>query len=100
MTTVFKKSPSANVTIKLEPSERDRLKSLALAKKRTPHFLMKEAIQSYIEKEELEQRFIQCAEESLRHYRETGSHLTLEEFRTWAKAIKTHPKAPLPPCHK
>ena len=44
-----------------EHSERQRLKSLAAAKQRTPHFLMKEAIQRYIEDEEAEQAAIQAA---------------------------------------
>ena len=41
---------SANVTVKLAASDRKRIQSLAISKKRTPHYLMKEAIQAYLER--------------------------------------------------
>lgn len=94
-----KPSP-ANVTVKLDPSERDRLKSLAIAKKRTPHYIMREAIQKYLAEEELEQRFIAAAEQTWEHFEQTGEHVTLEEVQAWAKKLKKNPKAPIPPCHK
>ena len=61
MPTAPEKPRAVNVTVKLEHSERQSLKSLAAAKHRTPHFLMKEAIQRYIEDEEAEQAAIQAA---------------------------------------
>ena len=61
MPTALEKPRAVNVTVKLEHSERQSLKSLAAAKQRTPHFLMKEAIQRYIEDEEAEQAAIQAA---------------------------------------
>lgn len=87
------------MTVKLDASERDRLAVIATAKKRTPHYLMKEAIQAYIEQEETEQRFIAAAKDALTGYKNNGQHITLEEFSAWAKLIRTHPDAPMPPCH-
>jgi predicted transcriptional regulator len=98
--TTVEKLSSANLTVKLDGSERDRLKSLAIAKKRTPHYLMKEAIQKYLEVEEAEQRFIQIGRESLANYRKTGLHITLDEFGEWVDALKKNPKATIPVCHK
>jgi predicted transcriptional regulator len=100
MQSVLEKPSSVNVTVKLEASERDRLKSLAVSKKRTPHYLMKEAISAYLQKEEASERFIQVAKASLVSFNATGKHISLDEFSAWAKEIKKNPKAPLPSCHK
>ena len=95
------KSRSAgSVTIKLDEADRDRISNLASAKKRTPHYLMKEAILEYVRKEEARQRFIKAAEASFEHYKETGLHITLDEFSTWADDVQNNPTAPVPACHR
>ncbi len=99
MPATLEKSKSTNVTVKLEDSERQSLKTLAAAKQRTPHFLMKEAIQRYIEDEEAEQAAIQSAAASLMHYKKTGLHTTLDEVKDWAKAVRKDRKAKMPACH-
>ncbi|MDO9011090.1 MAG: ribbon-helix-helix protein, CopG family [Gallionella sp.] len=96
----IEKPRTANVTVKLEESDRARIKSLAAVKKRTPHYLMREAIQKYLEAEESEQRFITAAETSLKEYKLNGLHITLEEFSAWATKLKTNPDAPMPICHR
>lgn len=90
----------SNVTVKLDESERQSLKALAVAKQRTPHFLMKEAIQRYIEDEEAEQAAIEAAAASLAHYQKTGLHTTLDEVKDWAKAVRKDRNAKMPACHK
>ena len=40
------------VSLKLDQADRDRLKSLADSRHRKPHFLMKEAIRQYLDREE------------------------------------------------
>lgn len=93
------KKRAFNVTVKLDASERERLALIASAKKRTPHYLMKEAIQNYLAQEEAEQRFIAAAKDALSDYKNNGQHITLEEFSAWAKEIRTNPQARMPPCH-
>lgn len=99
LSTAPEKLRSVNVTVKLEDSERQSLKSLAAAKQRTPHFLMKEAIHRYIEDEEAEQAAIEAAVTSLAHYKKTGLHTTLDEVKVWAKAVRKNRSAKLPACH-
>jgi predicted transcriptional regulator len=89
-----------NATVKLSASERDRIKSIAAFRKRTPHYIMKEAIQTYLQSAEVEQNFIAAGEESWNDFEKTGLHITLEEARGWAKELKTNPKATIPTCHK
>lgn len=90
---------TSTVTIKIDPVDRERLARLAERQRRTPHYLMKEAILAYIAQEEARQNFIQAAEASYEHYRETGLHLTLDEMNAWAEAVQLDPQADLPECH-
>jgi len=90
---------AGSVTIKLDAADRDRIGALAAAKKRTPHYLMKEAILDYVKKEEVRQNFIAAAESSFEHYKETGLHITLDEFSAWVDRVQQAPDAPAPACH-
>jgi predicted transcriptional regulator len=98
-TSTTEKPRTGSVTIKLDDADRDRIASLATAKKRTPHYLMKEAILEYVKKEEARQNFIAAAESSFEHYKETGLHITLDEFSHWVDEVQEIPEAPAPACH-
>ncbi len=99
MPTTIEKPRAVNVTVKLDDSERHSLKLLAVAKQRTPHFLMKEAIQRYIEDEEAEQAAIEAAAAALADYKKTGLHTTLDELKHWAKAVRKDRSKKMPACH-
>ena len=99
-TSIAEKPRTGSVTIKLDDADRDRIASLATAKKRTPHYLMKEAILDYVKKEEARQNFIAAAESSFEHYKETGLHITLDEFSHWVDEVQEIPEAPAPACHR
>ena len=90
---------ASSVTIKLDAVDRARIATLACAKKRTPHYLVKEAILEYVKNEEARQSFIAAAESSFEHYKETGLHITLEELSTWVEQVQQNPAAPMPACH-
>ena len=100
VSSVEKPRSPATVTVKLDPSDRDRIISLANAKKRTPHYLMKEAILEYVRREEARQNFIKAADRSFEHFKETGLHITLDEFDAWVDDIQKDPDVPLPQCHR
>jgi len=87
------------VTLKLDPSRLDRLKFLAVAKKRTAHYLMKEAIDRYLKTEEAQQAVLKTLDDSVDHFEATGLHITLDEFKAWAAQVKVTPDAQLPACH-
>jgi predicted transcriptional regulator len=99
MQNTINKPRASSMTIKLDELHRDRLKSLAVAKRRTPHYLMKEALNFYLESEEAEQNAIQEAAASLEHFERTGLHIRLDEVKQWAKELKTNRNAKLPLCH-
>ena len=99
MPVTIEKSRAANVTVKLELSERERIKSIAAFRNRTPHFIMKEAIQQYLKHAEVEQNFISAGESSWQDHESTGLHITLGEAKDWANKLKTDREATLPTCH-
>ena len=97
---VLEKSPASNaVTVKLDAADRARIAALAVSKKRTPHFLMKEAILEYVQRQEAQQNFLEAAQASYEHYKQTGQHLSLDEFSAWVDQVQHTPEAPLPACH-
>ena len=96
---VEKARSPGTVTVKLDSSDRDRIASLASVKKRTPHYLMKEAILEYVQREEARQNFIQAADTSFKHFKETGLHITLEEFSAWVDQLQKDSKTPIAECH-
>lgn len=96
---VEKPRSPGTVTVKLDASDRERIASLATMKKRTPHYLMKEAILEYVQREEARQNFINAAETSFEHFKETGLHITLDEFNTWVDDVQENPNAPITACH-
>lgn len=99
MHTVESPTRASSVSVKLDATQRERLKAVAQATQRTPHYIMKEALNKYLDEEENQQRFIAAAKESLAAYKHTGQHITLDEFSAWAKELRTNPQAVLAPCH-
>ena len=97
---VEKRRSPETVSVKLDATERGRIAALAASKKRTPHYLMKEAILEYVGREEARQKFTAAAVESFEHYKETGLHVTLDEFNHWVDAVQSHADTPVPVCHR
>lgn len=101
MTTKRPASPRVSpVSLKLADGERTRLASLASARNRSSHYLMREAIQQYLTREEARQSFRDEADEAWRAYQETGLHATQAEIDSWVDSLGTRrPKRP-PKWHK
>lgn len=87
------------VSVKLDEEMRERIQSLAESKQRSAHWIMREAIRTYVEKEEARRSFIADGEEGLREYRETGLHVTWEEVERWMSTWGTDDEQDPPECH-
>ena len=90
---------SSTVTLKIDEPLRHRVKRIADARKRTPHWLMREAITTYVEREEAEEALRQEALAAWEEYQATGLHVTHEEMRAWLLSIGTENELPPPECH-
>lgn len=86
-------------SLKLEDSITQRIKGLAEQRDRSPHWLMREAIRQYIEREEARESFKAEALASWTAYREDGRHLTGQEATDWLTSWGGDAEAPRPPCH-
>ncbi|GAB5427971.1 MAG: CopG family ribbon-helix-helix protein [Devosia indica] len=87
------------VSVKLDDEMRERVQALAESKQRSAHWIMREAIRGYVEREESRARFIADAEESYRHYKETGLHLTWDEVEAWMSTWGSDDEQDPPACH-
>jgi predicted transcriptional regulator len=68
MQNTIEKPRPTTVTLKLDASSRERLKSLAITKKRSSHYLMKEAIERYLKAEEVQQVILTSVDDSVAHF--------------------------------
>jgi predicted transcriptional regulator len=87
------------VAIKIDPDIRERVKRLADARQRTPHWLMREAINQYVEREEKREAFRQDGIDAWNEYQATGLHVTLEEADAWLAKLEAGQDVEPPECH-
>jgi predicted transcriptional regulator len=87
-------------TLKLDIGIKDRVKRLAEAQRRTPHWVMCEAITEYVQRAEARETFRVEALASLAEYRTTGLHLTGAEVEAWLETWGTDQETEAPACHK
>lgn len=86
-------------SVKLDAELKNRLDQLAGARRRSPHWMMREAIRQYVEREEARESFRREALDSWRAYRETGQHLTLDETAGWLNTWGTEDETEAPESH-
>ena len=87
-------------SVKIDPDLKDRVRHLAEARRRSAHWIMREAIREYVEREEARESFRQEALASWTEYRETGRLLTGEETRRWLRSWGTGAEEERPDCHE
>ena len=100
MTTKPRPAAASPVSVKLDADERTRLSALAAARKRSSHYLMREAVREYLTREELRQDFADEAEKALADYEQTGLHVTHAEMGAWAKSLGTRRPKRFPKWHE
>ncbi len=90
---------TSTTTLKLNNETKERLKRLAEAQERTPHWLMKRAIEEYVDREEKREQFRRDTIAASEEFDRTGLHLTGEEVDAWFEKIINGEDAELPECH-
>jgi predicted transcriptional regulator len=89
----------STTSLKLDAATKDRVQRLASARRRTPHWIMREAVEQYVEREEKREQFRQDALAAWAHYQTTGLHLTAAEADAWLARLEKGKQAPVPECH-
>ena len=87
-------------SVKLDPELKSRLDHLAQVRRRSAHWIMREAIRQYVEREEARESFKEEALQAWREYRETGLHLSVEETTAWLDRWGTEDETEVPDWHK
>jgi predicted transcriptional regulator len=87
-------------SLKLDERLKSRVHHLASQRRRSQHWIMLEAIQQYVDREEARESFKQEALASWAAYKETGRHLTRQEVRAWLNTWGTEDEGPVPECHE
>ncbi|TFL16198.1 CopG family ribbon-helix-helix protein [Jannaschia formosa] len=88
------------VAVKLDPDIRARLRSLAAARDRSAHWLMREAIAQYVEREEQRESYRQDALEAWEAYQADGMDVTAEEADAWLTRLEAGEDAEPPVPHR
>ncbi len=88
----------STTSLKLDVEIKERVRRLASARRRSPHWLMREAIEEYVEREEKREQFRQDALAAWAHYQTTGLHATAEEADAWLAKLEAGKKAATPKC--
>ena len=79
---------STSTTLKLDANIKTRLQQLAQARRRSSHWLMREAIEQYVEREERREQVRQDALAAWAEYEATGQHVTAEEADDWLARLE------------
>lgn len=82
--------------IKLDAHTRERLQALAELRDRSPHYLMKTAIETYLEHEEEYERQKREDAERWEHYALTGESVPHEKAAAWLQGLANGEAVPFP----
>ncbi|MGH8271167.1 MAG: CopG family ribbon-helix-helix protein [Gammaproteobacteria bacterium] len=86
-------------SLKLEAEMKDRVQKLATSRRRSAHWLIREAIAQYIEREEQREEAWQAAQTAWAEYAATGLHASAEETDAWLAKLEAGENAKAPECH-
>lgn len=87
-------------SIKIDDELKNRIQYLADLRQRSAHWLMREAIAQYVEREEKREAFKQDALRAWNDYQANGLHLTLQEADAWLAKLEVGEDAEPPKCHE
>lgn len=90
---------TTTTSLKLDTEIKDRLQWLATVRDRKPHYLMREAIQQYVDREEKREQFRQEALAAWSDFQASGIHLTAEEADAWLARLEAGEDVEAPECH-
>ncbi|SAK88972.1 trifunctional transcriptional regulator/proline dehydrogenase/pyrroline-5-carboxylate dehydrogenase [Caballeronia catudaia] len=87
-------------SIKLDDELKNRVQQLAGLRDRSAHWIMREAITQYVDREEKREAFKQDAKRAWDEYRATGLHVTHEEADAWLAKLEGGEDTEPPECHE
>jgi predicted transcriptional regulator len=92
-------SATSTTSLKIDQKLKKRVQRLAAARRRSPHWLMCEAVEQYVDREEKREQLRRDATAAWDHYQSTGLHLTAEEADAWLAKLEAGEDVEAPECH-
>lgn len=89
-------SPTTSRGIKLDEQTQERLKALGQKRDRSPHYLMKAAIETYLDREEAYEREKQEDRERWEKYQLSGEAVPQQKVAVWLEALARGEAEPRP----
>jgi predicted transcriptional regulator len=89
----------ATTSLKLDVELKERVQRLASARRRSAHWIMREAVEQYVGREEKREQFRADALAAWNDYQATGLHATAEEADAWLAKLEAGEDAEAPECH-
>jgi predicted transcriptional regulator len=91
---------SSTTSLKLSPELKARVQRLAEARRRSTHWLLRDAVEQFVEREEKREQFRQQALTAWQEYEANGLHATAEEADGWLERLEAGHQAEAPACHR
>jgi Predicted transcriptional regulator len=85
------------MAVKIDLEMKARIQRLGDARHRSMHWLMKEAIRQFVEREEQQEALRQAGIQAWEAYQDTGLHVTQEEADTWMARLEAGEDVEPPP---
>lgn len=86
-------------SVKLDDNLKSRVQNLAEARQRSSHWIMREAIRDYVEREEKRELLKQDAMQAWQSMQDNGLHLNAEEADAWLEKLENGIDEEIPKCH-
>jgi predicted transcriptional regulator len=90
---------TSTTSLKLDPELKQRVQRLASARRRSAHWVIREAVEQYVGREEQREKLRRDALAAWSHYQTTGLHATAEEADAWLARLEAGENAKAPACH-
>jgi predicted transcriptional regulator len=90
---------SSTTSLKLDHELKRRVQRLASARRRSAHWVLREAVEQYVGREEQREKLRQDALAAWSHYQTTGLHATADEADAWLARLEAGEDAKAPACH-
>ena len=87
------------ISVKIDDLLKGRVQHLAAARKRSSHWIMREAIARYVDQEEARESVRHAAVAAWEGYQQTGLHASFAEADAWLAELEGGQAAEPPKCH-
>lgn len=92
--------PSATTSLKLDSDLKERVARLAQGRRRSSHWIMREAIDVYVTREEEREEINRATLAAIEEFEANGLHLAEQEADAWFAKLEAGEYETPPPCHR